>query len=304
MKYSFNIISKLYSFSLLWFYGTIIIIIYALLNLCFPSADFSITGKNYKIGSDNSFKKGFAIPATITIQMPADTVVNYAKGNSKGELYLRNENDFIGDINNQILRDSTIKKDSIIYKWIADESFNSNNDKSESFDAEDNEISIFNKRVKKHAEILDVNIASSYVFDTTIHVKPNTVFRKLVLIIGSLISMFLYLTISFQFMKIIKQLNNGISFENKIYRRLNIIGVSIILIQILYFLLGYIFQFWYSRVSLLESTTKCLKDKFQIQFNPSLDLSFSMILIGLTIIVLSYIFKYGNTLEEENALTV
>jgi hypothetical protein len=282
MKYSFNIISKLYSFSLLWFYGTIIIIIYALLNLCFPSADFSITGKNYKIGSDNSFKKGFAIPATITIQMPAD----------------------IGDINNQILRDSTIKKDSIIYKWIADESFNSNNDKSESFDAEDNEISIFNKRVKKHAEILDVNIASSYVFDTTIHVKPNTVFRKLVLIIGSLISMFLYLTISFQFMKIIKQLNNGISFENKIYRRLNIIGVSIILIQILYFLLGYIFQFWYSRVSLLESTTKCLKDKFQIQFNPSLDLSFSMILIGLTIIVLSYIFKYGNTLEEENALTV
>ena len=304
MKNSFSIISKLHSFSLFWFYGTIIIVIYALLNLCFPSVNFSLKGKNYKIGYDNSFKKGFAIPATITINMPADTIVNYIKEKSKGELYLRNENDFVGDSNDQILRDSTIKKDSTIYKWIAEESIYSNNDKSESFEGENDDISIFKKRVKKHTEILDVNIASSYVFDTTIHVKPKTVLRKLVLIIGSLISMFLYLIISFQFMKIIKQLNNGISFENKIYRRLNIIGVSIILTQILYFMLGFIFQFWYGRVSLIESTAISVKDKFQIQFNPSLDLSFSMVLLGLTVIVLSYIFKYGNTLEEDNALTV
>jgi uncharacterized membrane protein len=105
-------------------------------------------------------------------------------------------------------------------------------------------------------------------------------------------------------MKIIKQLKDGISFENKIYRRLNIMGISIILTQVLYLILGFIFQFWYGRVSLLESSSEFVKDKFQIHFNPSTDMSFSMVLLGLTIIVLSYVFKYGKKLEEENALTV
>lgn len=304
MKYSFSLISKLYSISILWFGGSLLIILYVLLNLIFPNKDFMIKKDNYAIGNRNIFKNGYSIPATISIHMPPDTLIKFSKGPSSGGLNLSNGDIFRSASADSILNDESINKEFYFYRWILQpaefESINSNN-----FQAS-NELELFNNQVKQYSKNLNVSIEKSYSFETTIKIKAKSFYKNLILSFYSLIYLIFSLVISFQFMKIVQELYKKISFEKSIYRRLNIIGLTIIVVQFLKLALSIIFSRWYGSVTLLNSSVLSSGNNnvFQVQFNPTLDLSFSAILLGLSIIVLSYIFKYGNKIEQENALTV
>jgi vacuolar-type H+-ATPase subunit I/STV1 len=70
------------------------------------------------------------------------------------------------------------------------------------------------------------------------------------------------------------------------------------------FLLGLTYSKWFGSIAIDHSISTSINRYFNIYMNSSIDSSLTLILFGVVLIALSYLFKYGNKLEQEQALTI
>jgi hypothetical protein len=305
MKYSFSIISKLYSLSILWFIISCFVLVYNLVCIFFPSKDFIIRNGNSSVwGGSNVYREGYPIPVQLNIQMPADTLVNYKKGSMNGSINL-NKNDFFRYYKtDSILNDTSIKKTLYFSHWIAVPPFNEMSDSDGTMGKD--EFDIFQKEIQNSYKYLSISANRSYSTTTTINVRSKSKLKNFFLSLNVLLGILISIVLSYYFMRILKDFYKKISFTKVNYKRFYLIGFIIILGQIGKLILSFIYSKWYGGARLIKATDiEYLKGtEFNVSINPTFDFEINTILFGLAIIVLSYIFKYGNKLEEENALTV
>ncbi len=300
MKYNFSLIGKLHSISLIWFIGSLIGFIYMICNLLFPNIDFMYKKNNWTIGNRNIFKDGFFIPVNISLGMPPDTVVNYQNGNTSGTLYLRKNDSFRPDKTDSILINDSIKKQFHYSKWIVE-----NNSNGASISG-NSELDLFQTQIKNSLKNGEVSVDNSFNFDTKVKMKTTSKYKNFILFLNEFISILVSLFVSFQFYKVIRQLYKEITFKEKIYRRLYFSGLVLIISQVIKFALVFVYASWYGVIRLIHvSDSESLKmENFNVQFNPTSGSNVYVFLLGLCIIVVSYIFKHGNKIEQENSLTV
>ena len=94
--------------------------------------------------------------------------------------------------------------------------------------------------------------------------------------------------------------------QSPLYKKIFNIGIILITAELIKFLLSLLYARWYGAVwqEKVSSIPNLGGYDFNVQFNPTIDFSLNLFLFGLSLIVLASLFKYGNQLEKENALTI
>jgi hypothetical protein len=276
---------------------------------CLLLAFFLITGKdgyliknkNLSLGNPNIYKNGYPVPAKLSIAMPADTIVSWKHDiTSSSELTLSKDNRYRNEMADSILNDTTIKKQFCFYNWVVGGE-NTGRLRTEGsgkvFNLPDPSI---------HTRDLTATVENHYFSDVTILLKSKSTFRNFMFSLYSLVSAIVMLLISFNIVRLLIYLRRGDNFLSPLYKRIFNIGIILIIWEIVNFLLGILYSKWYGIVRLekVSSMPNPGGNEFNVQFNPSADFSGTLFLFGLSLIVLASLFKYGNQLEKENALTI
>ena len=311
MKYGFKLISLLYNITILWLFSSILIILFALLGIMQPNNEYLFKAKSgLGFGINNPFYGGLPMPVSVTVQLPSDTIVKYKNGLQTGEMRLSKGDNFRPKNADSILINNSISKQYYFSKWIVEPSFYDIPSFSEhtlSFSNDTANLSSnFTQKTALQNKFLEVTVAKSFNFETNLNFKVKGWLNTFLLSIMPILSIFMNLFISYNFYKILKQLYHKIAFRNMLYKRLFWVGLAILICEIIKFLLAFIYSKWYGLVKLINETNieQYKSNVINVTFNPSTTSSFSVLLLGVAVIVLSYIFKYGNALEQERALTI
>ena len=294
MKKHFLIKYILTGFSQLWL---LISILY-----CIQLGYFLISGKDgYFLktktsawGSPNIYRDGYPIPVKLSIKMPPDTIVKWKHENTGGDMHLSKNQLFRYDKADSILNDPSIAKEFYFSKWIL-----------ETGSAKD-EITAVDNIVNPNKRDLVATVESNYFYDTNIKLKSNSKFRNIAFAFYSLISALAMLLIAFNVFRLFHYVRNGNNFLGPLYKKIFNIGIILISTGLIKFLLSLLYARWYGAViqEKISSIPNLGGYDFNVQFNPAIDFSLTQFLFGLSLIVLASLFKYGNQLEKENALTI
>lgn len=315
MKYSFSLISKLYSLSIIWLVLCIIFILMSIVGILNPNNEYIFKCSKSSWGINNNFYGGYSLPVRMSIQLPQDTIVQYKIGTQMNELWISNYNKEFRDQKkiDFVLKTDSISKKFYFSKWrvlpnFNDINTNNSNDGLVSYSDIDSfpDKQIFDQELAMQSKEIVVSVKPTYSLETTLNFKVKGWYKNIVLSFSLLLLFFVTLFVSYQFYVVIKNLYNKISFMNTLYKRLYKVGLVLVLMEIYNFFIAFFYSNWYGNVSLIQASNieEYKKQIVTINFNPTSNADFSTFLLGLCIIVLSYIFEYGNRIEHENALTV
>jgi Protein of unknown function (DUF2975) len=305
MKKHFLIIYILNGVSQLWLLSSIL--------YCILLAFFLITGKDVSFSKaktsgwrvSNIYKDGYPIPAKLTVQMPPDTMVQWEHGDTNGEMDLSKNRSFRFDKADSILSDTAIKKKYYFSKWTIVPGYDDNYQFKNSYWAAD-EFALFDSAVKYKTQSIIPAVEERYFADVQIKLKTKSTAKNFALALYSLFSAIVMLLISFNVVKLFNYIRREGSFLSPLYRVVFNIGLILSIGQIVNLILGFLYARWYGAVTLekVSSIDKLGGTEFNVQFNPTIDFNFAAFLFGLSLIVIASLFKYGNKLEKENALTI
>ena len=183
-----------------------------------------------------------------------------------------------------ILTDPSIKKEFYFFSWVIENISN-------------------NKLIKQD---LKVSVAKSFSFDTTVNLKSNSIVKNIAFSLNSIIGSLIMLFISYNIFRLVTYLQRKYSFLSPLYKRTLYIGIILISGELIKFILGMAYSKWFVVIRVADEYTisNLNNNSFHLQFNPTTGANFGTFLFGLSLIILSSLFKYGNNLEKENALTV
>lgn len=269
----------------LWLLGSVLSFLYVTYFLLSGNDGYFLKSKNGIWGSKNIYTNGFPITINATVRIPADTVVKWKNNNgASGEMYLNKNEYFRYDKADSILADSSIKKEFYFFSWVAENMSN-------------------NKLLKQD---LKVSVEKSLSFDATVNLKSKSLLKNIAFSLNSIIGSVMMLLISYNFFKIITYLQSKNSFLNSLYKRTLYIGIILTAGESIKFSLGIIYSKWFAVIRVADEyyTSNVNTNTFHLQFNPTTSASFETFIFGLALIVLSSLFKYGNKIENENALTI
>lgn len=294
MKKHFLIKYILTGFSQLWLLITVL--------YCIQLGYFLITGKDgYFLktntsawGSPNLYRDGYPIPAKLSIQMPPDTIVKWKHENTGGNINLYKNELFRYDKVDSILNNTTINKEFYFSKWIVEPRYAENK-----FTWTDT-IENLQKRD------LVATVERNYFYDTTVKLKSSSNFRNIAFASYSLISALAMLLIAFNVFRLFHYVRRGNNFLSPLYKKIFNIGIILISTELIKFILSLLYARWYGyvRQEKISSIANLEGYDVNVQFNPTIDFSLNQFLLGLGLIVLASLFKYGNQIEKENALTI
>lgn len=305
MKKHFLIIYILNGVSQLWLLSSIIHIILLSFFLITGKDGYFSQTKTSVWGTPNIYKDGYPIPAKLTIQMPADTIVRWKHGNTNGEIHMNKNMLFRYNKADSILSDTSVKKKYYFSKWTILPAYDENNNFTDSYGAAD-EFALFDTIVKRKTQDIIPIVEQSYFADVQIKLKTKSTAKNFALALYSLLSAIVMLLISFNVVKLFNYIRREGTFLSPLYRVVFNIGLILSIGQIVNLILGFLYARWYGAVTLekVSSIDKLGGTEFNVQFNPTIDFNFAAFLFGLSLIVIASLFKYGNKLEKENALTI
>ena len=303
-KYSL-IVYILNGFSQLWLLVTILYCLMLAFFLITGKDGYLINNKNTVLGSPNIYKDGYPIQAKLSIQMPADTIVEWEGGTKGGGLNLRRNEPFRFSDTDSILNDTAIKKEYYFSKWLAEPGFNDLNSISTSYDAE-GKFALFDTIVKHKTSNFVATVESNYFQDVQVKLKSKSKIQNFALALHSLISAITMLLISFNVFKLFQYIRSGDNFLSPLYKKIFFIGIVLVISELIKLILSFLYAKWYGAVRLekVSSIAKLGGQEFNVHFNPTLDFNLSFVLFGLSLIVIASLFKYGNKLQQEQALTI
>ncbi|MDT0557920.1 DUF2975 domain-containing protein [Ichthyenterobacterium sp. W332] len=133
-------------------------------------------------------------------------------------------------------------------------------------------------------------------------VKPKTTLNKIIISIRSYISFILGIIIFFFLKTIFKMLKSKFEFSSKLYKKIQKLGIILIIEVILTTISNFILakDLPIIKVGPIDSSLRYVS----IYMNPRLDFNFTLVLIGLSLIILATLLREGNRIQQENELTI
>ena len=269
----------------LWLLGSILSFLYVAYFLLTSNDGYFLKLKNSTWGSKNIYTNGFPIAVNATVQIPADTLVKWKNNNGgSGEMNLNKNEYFRYDKADSILADSSIKKEFYFFSWVTENMSN-------------------NEFLKQD---LKVSVEKSLSFNTTVNLKSKSLLKNIAFSLSSIIGSLIMLLISFNIFKLITYLQRNNSFLIPLYKRTAYVGIILITGESIKFILGILYSKWFGIIRVADEyyISNVNNNSFHLQFNPTTGANFGTFLFGLSLIILSSLFKYGNNLEKENALII
>lgn len=136
-------------------------------------------------------------------------------------------------------------------------------------------------------------------------VNPKDKLFKLILIFNTYLQLFFIAFIAFQFKKIFKQLKANFNFDQTLYKRIKIIGFSLIIYQLVQLLFSVFIQFKISRIEFEHFIPTVEHSSFKFMTLSTIpEFNFIPLFLGLSMLVLAKLLKYGSDLQQENELTI
>ncbi len=295
MKTSKYIIRTLYNISCLWFVISIIGFAFNIYFLFSKDHIYYNKSKNTSTYTVNPFKDGYPIPAKLSIKIPSDTAVKWKskKSNSSGSFGLNKNQAERYELADSILNDTAqYSKEIIITKWGISPPFNS------TVTSEILDSAYYQKTG------LEVTISKNYQLDTTLNLRSKSYIKNLAFALFYMLGSIFNLIIAFNTFKLFKKIVTDITFINPLNKFIFNIGFTLITWQMCKFLLNLTYSKWFGSIGINDLISTSINRDFIIYLNPSNDSSLTLILFGVTLIALSYLFKYGNKLEQDQALTI
>jgi hypothetical protein len=298
-----------YVFAFLAFWGGCLSFILVLLAK-FTSVNLQFG--NFRFGPEPV--KGYAIPVNMSVQRVPDTTIYYSKKGGGSHINIFSDeyfppNAFADSIKRAVLQDDSTQKEWVVSRWVATPGRDGDTTASDH-----PLIKVWSG--KDEYDILEQMTAQASVtahvpfINTTVEVQVEgkTKWQNFMLSLYSFIGFFVYLFVSFHIMKLLQSWRRQMNFLENMHKRVNLIGRVIIYSQVIYFMLGFVYAKYFGAILLQQATsidaTGLDYGQVQVQFNPTSGGSFMIFSIGVGLIILSKLFKYGQNLEKEAALTV
>jgi hypothetical protein len=273
---------------------------------------FRFTSIDFHIGSfrvSSQYAKGYTIPVKLSVQQVPDTIIFYHKKSGSGQINIYSDEksrylpSAFDSIKKAVLADDSAQKSLVVAKWVALPVYN-------------DEVAVRSISGKDVYEILEKQVAQSPVtphvpaISTTVEVQVTgkTKWQNFMLSIHGYLGFFVYLFICFHIMKLLQSWRWQMSFLDNLHKRVKLVGKVLIYSQVIYFLFVFVYRKYFGAIILETAMPEQYASKgfggIQVQFNPTSGASFTVFSIGIGLIILSMLFKHGQHIEKEAALTV
>ncbi len=137
----------------------------------------------------------------------------------------------------------------------------------------------------------------------SVNIKPQNAMQRIQLTIPLVIWPLVLAFVFWHLAKFLHHIQLGDSFNDENYKRLRNIGIAVLLFQLLLTVYG-LFLSRYSISVTFASTIQNWRSPFYLSGTPSSGWSLTSIMVGLFFIIISKAFKTGNTLQQEQDLTI
>ncbi len=236
--------------------------------------------------------------------MPPDTIVKYGKESKNGEMTLRKNASSRYEKADSILRDTANNKKFFFSAWLA-EPMHGINPSLNAISAPD-KFALFDTTVKTSRKSMSASVESSYFLETSVKLKSKIPFQNFMFALNTIIAAISSLLISFNLARLAHYVLYSNTFLSELYKKVKVIGIIIIMSQSFQLLLGFLYSRWFGLVRLekVSNIENMGAYEMSIQFNPSTYFNLTIFLFGLSLIILSSLFKQGYKLQQEQSLTI
>lgn len=235
---------------------------------------FTEKGEIGNFSSGSHYSKGYQFPVSLSVQPQKPMFNNYIyEAKSKGT-NIKDQNYSGGTMH--YARPIT-SRDSLEYNSV---------------------VSVHNKGMK---DIYDIS-NSRFSGDGYVTIKPSLLTHKFLLIFRTYADFILLILVFFFLKSIFASLRRNFGFSSRLYRYILFIGIALI---------AQVFLVTVSDFILAQSLSLIwIKPLFNhpgfvnLTINPRIDFNFTILFIGIALMVLGKLFKVGTELKEENELTI
>lgn len=280
MKTNNRLITILYIISRLTFRFSQLVLLFVLIFECIPNGALGSWRSNMH------HTKGYKINTQIQLSVP-DSLIIYKSKIDKSAGYvsksgIKEFDDHFDHHFNRIKNDTTLKKTYQI-----------------------NTFEIYNKNfvdVKK--EFKNVNIQNT---DSTVEIiiNPKDSFLKSILILKNYLYLIILLFVSFQCMRLFKQLKDNFAFDIVLTQRIQKIGYSLVAFPVLNMIFCYIIMQYFTRINYHHYTNSIYGQGYNfMNLTPVFEYNLQTLFLGLSLVVLGKLLKHGYNLQNENDLTI
>jgi hypothetical protein len=151
---------------------------------------------------------------------------------------------------------------------------------------------------------LKINLDRSYSFNSSIQFTSKKFLQNFALALYPLLTVIFLLLLSFNTFKFFKKASEGVKFTASLSKFIFNVGFSLIIWQLCKFLLCFTYSKWYGSIIVKPTLENIPTNPTNITFIPLIDYDINLIWLGLIFIALSYLFKYGSNLEQDQELTI
>ncbi|KFF07596.1 DUF2975 domain-containing protein [Flavobacterium reichenbachii] len=278
MKNNNRLVTVLYIISRLSFRAFQLFLLFALIFECIP--DGSLGSYN----SNSHHSKGYQINTHIQLNIP-DTLIFYnnKEARTAGSILKTGDKEFDKDF-------SEIKNDKKINK-----TYQINN-----FDV----YSISDHDFNTKKEFNNVEPQNNFS-DLSVIVNPKNYFLKGALLVKNYLSLVLGLFVSYQLMRLFKQLRTDFAFDQLLNKRIRNIGYSLVSFQIINMTISIITTQYLSTINYYHYIPTVENSKFQfMNLSTYVEYNWQTLFMGLCLVVLAKLLSYGYDLQNENELTI
>ncbi|KFC60926.1 hypothetical protein FEM08_03160 [Flavobacterium gilvum] len=139
-------------------------------------------------------------------------------------------------------------------------------------------------------------------------IKTGDSFTNIVLGLRSPINFLFYIMQMFFLAKILKELAKEIYFSKVLSKYISNLGFLMLFSQVIPLIYVFIDRKLFGNITITPHVLQSLKDGYfeniRVSFNPTVDMNIYIILLGAVLVLLTKLIKRGQTLEEENELTI
>lgn len=242
---------------------------------------FDIFTSNGKIGnfySASHHSKGYPIKAKIQFKIPDSTII-YNGIDKSGSIVSSDHNKMTKEF-------KTIKADKNLIKTY-----------------QINKISAYNG-LKKMDSLNRVSIEGSSA-EIDIIFNPKDTLFKLILIFKTYVTLLTALFVLFQLKNLFKTLNQNFKFSLKLNNYIKKIGYALLTYQIIKILISVLILQFITRIEFNHFIPSIKNSNFNfMSLYLEIDFNLMTIFVGLSLIILSKLLKYGYEIQEESELMI
>ncbi|WP_289663711.1 DUF2975 domain-containing protein [Flavobacterium panacagri] len=275
MKNNNKLVTVLYIISRLSFRVCQLSLLFALIFECIPDGNLG----SYSPTVHHS--RGYQIKTQIQLTIPDTTIIYKDKG--MFGLTSKSKNSEFNGTFNGIKNDKKLEKNYQINNF---EVYNFNNE---------------DYKIKKEFYNIDPQASDNL----NVIINPKNYFFKAILFAQTYLSLLLALFISYQLMRLFKQLRTNFAFDQLLNKRIRNIGYSFIAFQIITILISKIITQYLSTIRYYHYIPSIGNSEFHfMSLSTYVEYNWQMLFLGLCLIVLAKLLSYGYDLQNENELTI